>query len=127
MSKIFHFLLDLYIPSAGARALPSWCAGAPQQSTEQGGGRLVSCVQVAMALDPKNQNPCFRFSPEGRELAEFQTRCNEYETDPEVGHRAQNVFLFLTILSQNSLATVPMAILKKENGSKVGILVGEDR
>ena len=29
--------------------------------------------------------------------------------------------------SQNSLATVPMAILKKENGSKVGILVGEDR
>ena len=88
---------------------------------------MVSCLQVAIAVDPENQNPCFRFSPEGRELAEFQTRCNEYETDPEVGHRAQNVFLFLTILSQNSLATVPMAILKKENGSKVGILVGEDR
>ena len=39
----------------------------------------------------------------------------------------EHIFLFLTILSQNSLATVPMAILKKENGSKVGILVGEDR
>jgi len=51
--------------------------------------------------------PVFRFSPEGRELDEFQTRCNEYETDPE-----------------NSLATVPMAIVKKENGRKVGILVG---
>jgi len=51
--------------------------------------------------------PVFRFSPEGRELAEFQTRCNEYETDPE-----------------NSLATVPMAIVKKENGQKVGLLVG---
>ena len=119
------FSLDLYFPSAGARALPSWCAGAPQQSTEQGGGRLVSCLQVAIAVDPENQNPCFRCSPEGRKLAEFQTRCNEYETDPEVGHRAH--ISFLTILSQNSLATVPMAILKKENGSKVGILVGEDR
>ena len=43
----------------------------------------------------------FRFSPEGRELAEFQTRCNEYETDLEV--------------SKNRWGTLSLKSMKKIN------------
>ena len=50
----------------------------------------------------------FRFDQTGRELEEFQPRCDEYQTDKE----------------NCSLAAIPVCINKAENGSVVNILRG---
>lgn len=49
-----------------------------------------------------------RFTTEEKELEEFQERCDEYQTDPE-----------------NQLATVPMSIIKQDEGRTVVVLFGQ--
>lgn len=86
LALLLHSII-FYVTGAGA--LSAWGDGPPQHPAEQGGRGLVSSLQVIISsrisLVLKRVFMFrFRFSPEGRELAEFQTRCNEYETDPEV-------------------------------------------
>ena len=131
----------------GGAAQEEGSYGAPQHSSQHGGrGRVVRYVQVSALsifgeLSWKDGNSwqmkcMLRFTLEEKCLGDFQSRCDQYQVDPQVRshlyitHRLIT-FTCLWIINhvfddpKGVLSLLPMTLIKRKEGQQMCTLIGE--